>query len=105
MFNIVELIADEQEDSPCKWGNIVTDHACYCHKDDWKEGPRKCPIYRSHGASDLTKWRKADWGRIVLPMFKGTDKKGNPIIKHEEVPDVSDNGCPMFEPNPNAPRR
>lgn len=100
MFNLVELVAEEQTRAPCKWGNIVPGHACYCHNDAWKEGPRKCPIYRSHGIDDLTKWRKARWGTHVLPMFKGVDKIGRPIVRRERVPAVNDNGCPKFEVNP-----
>jgi len=40
MINLVELIADEQEQASCKFGNIVKGHACYCHHPKaW----RKCP--------------------------------------------------------------
>jgi hypothetical protein len=41
-MNLVEMISDEQEPSPCIWGNVVVGHACYCHHDD---GPRKCRLY------------------------------------------------------------
>lgn len=44
MFNLVELIAGDHEPAPCKWGNIVKDHACYCHNDDCPF--RKCPHWR-----------------------------------------------------------
>ena len=46
MPNLVELIANdnEQEQSPCKWGNIVVGHACYCHHPD---GYSKCPQFRN----------------------------------------------------------
>lgn len=46
MINLVELCAEdgEHESSPCKQGNIVTAHACYCHH---QEGPRKCPQWRN----------------------------------------------------------
>ena len=71
MFNLVEMIADEQRDAPCAHGNIVEGHACYCHADT-PETPRKCHIWRYH-AEDLQHWRKdSDW----------------------------DKGCPYFETNP-----
>ena len=43
-INLVEWMAeeDEQESSPCAFGNVVKGHACYCHHDD---GPRKCHLY------------------------------------------------------------
>lgn len=46
-MNLVELISEdnEQEPSPCHWGNIVIGHACYCHN---KKSPyRKCPQWRN----------------------------------------------------------
>ena len=59
MVNLVELIADEQHPSPCKYGNIVDGHACYCHHPD--TGVRKCPIWRWHG-EDLAAWHSnGDW--------------------------------------------
>lgn len=45
-MNLVELIADEQRSAPCRFGNIVEGHACYCHHP---HGPRKCPIWRALG--------------------------------------------------------
>lgn len=45
MFNIVELVADNEDcafDQPCAHGHRVEGHAVYCHNDAWKEGPRKC---------------------------------------------------------------
>ena len=53
--NIVELMAEDQHDSPCRWGNIVDHHACYCHHPD---GPRKCPIWRMAGESDPSAWHR-----------------------------------------------
>lgn len=105
MFNVVELIADEQEKAPCIHGNIVTGHACYCHKDDWKEGPRKCPIYRNFGLSDLPRWHKREWPTHKLPMFKGFGKDANGeeimLTKMEDRPYMpEEGGCPMFESNP-----
>lgn len=45
-MNLVEMIADEQRPAPCRFGNIVEGHACYCHHP---HGPRKCPIWRAYG--------------------------------------------------------
>ena len=47
MANLVEFIADddEQEQSPCLYGNIVKGHACYCHNG--KSPYRKCPQWRN----------------------------------------------------------
>lgn len=72
MFNLVELMADEQRESPCVHGNIVEHHACYCHAPV-EETPRKCHIWRSH-AEDITFWRHSK----------------------ELDPDL---GCPYFEQN------
>lgn len=46
MINLVELMVDneEMEQAPCKFGNIVVGHSCYCHHED---GPRKCPQWRN----------------------------------------------------------
>lgn len=41
--NLVELF-EEPEPAPCKWGNIVEGHACYCHH---RLGPRKCHVWRN----------------------------------------------------------
>jgi len=51
MTNLVEAIEDT-EPSPCKYGNIVPGHACYCHHPvkgtDWKlKAYRKCPQWRN----------------------------------------------------------
>lgn len=47
MMNLVELISseDETKQAPCKHGNIVIGHACYCHNPSGN-APRKCPIWR-----------------------------------------------------------
>jgi len=50
MFNVIELL-DDGEKAPCRFGNIVPGHACYCHNDQWADGPRKCPIWRNFGVS------------------------------------------------------
>lgn len=43
MTNLVEK--DDQEPAPCKYGNIVDKHACYCHHP---EAYRKCPQWRNN---------------------------------------------------------
>lgn len=78
--NIVEFVAEDQHPSPCKHGNIVDGHACYCHADTEETG-RKCHIYRAVGESDLTKWYKRD-----LEEWRNGDKE---------------DGCPFYEVNEN----
>ena len=48
MINLVEMMAyeDETMPAPCKHGNIVIAHACYCHHES-DDAPRKCPIWRN----------------------------------------------------------
>lgn len=41
LLNLVESMTEEQEQSPCKYGNIVIGHACYCHNGN--SPYRKCP--------------------------------------------------------------
>jgi len=56
MINLVEMIAEpnENQPAPCRHGNIIMGHACYCHN---AEAPyRKCPIWRHFGTSDLAEW-------------------------------------------------
>lgn len=61
MINLVEVIADDQYPSPCKYGNIVDGHACYCHQPDIDV--RKCPIWRNYGV-EKKKWHnKGDWDK------------------------------------------
>ena len=67
-MNIVELCTDDQHDAPCKFGNIVDGHACYCHADS-PDAPRKCPIWRNHGEHDLTKWKRGPWDEGACPLF------------------------------------
>jgi len=46
MINLVEMLNDvDFTPAPCKHGNIVEEHACYCHSED-ASAPRKCPIWR-----------------------------------------------------------
>lgn len=60
-MNIVELIDPDQHLSPCRHGNIVSGHACYCHHE---KGPRKCPVWRNYGEKNLSKWHKnGDWNK------------------------------------------
>jgi hypothetical protein len=97
MTNIVEVIADDQADSPCKHGNIVEGHACYCHHPD---RANKCPIWKNFGVSDLTKWHRREWPLFKVPMLKGWDGDV-PIVQNEMRPMMpNDNigGCPSFEP-------
>lgn len=102
-MDIVELIATEAEQSasPCKYGNIVEDHACYCHNE--ADGmPRKCPIWRSHGTNDLTQWRREPWQaddyhirRVGFRRIKGKQIK---VEISELRPTWPEDGCPGFEP-------
>lgn len=75
LFNFVEAVADEQVPAPCVHGNIVVDHACYCHHE---QGPRKCPIWRNYTLCEPDKW------------CVGTDVRED---------DEWEGGCPFFEPN------
>jgi hypothetical protein len=102
MLNLVELMADEDEclPAPCKWGNIVDGHACYCHKDDWKEGPRKCPIWRNFGTDDPSKWHRREWPLEDELVAFGMDEHGKAWERYEKLrsmPDDDLGGCPMFE--------
>jgi len=49
MINLMELMVDEEDTmpAPCKHGNIVLGHACYCHHES-PDAPRKCPIWRNN---------------------------------------------------------
>jgi len=76
-MNLVEMITEdgEQHVSPCRYGNIVDGHACYCHNQ--YADMRKCPIWRRFGEHDLTRWlTKGDWNK-----------------------DDWDGGCKFFEPS------
>lgn len=101
MFSLVELIADKSSQAPCKFGNIVEDHACYCHADHWEEGPRKCPVWSQFGVSDSRKWHRRQWPLHELPMFHGYKEDGSVLVKNEMrqyLPDDEIGGCPYFEP-------
>lgn len=67
-MNLVELIDDDQHEAPCKHGNIVSGHACYCHHDS-PRAHRKCPIWRNYGEHDLTKWKRGTWDEGACPLF------------------------------------
>lgn len=61
-MNLVEMVADEQHESPCQFGNIVDGHACYCHNP--KSGVRKCPVWRNFGEDAPDKWHnKGNWNK------------------------------------------
>lgn len=67
--NVVELIMDaEHQQAPCKFGNIVMDHHCYCHHPS--QAPRKCPVWR-----DQIEWTKESGEEklktISIPMSNG----------------------------------
>lgn len=36
---------DNSIPSPCKYGEIIPGHACYCYHED-ENAPRKCPIWK-----------------------------------------------------------
>jgi len=91
MFNLVEMCADEQKPAPCKWGNVVVGHACYCHNDEWTDGPRKCPIYRQFGDQDATKWHRREWELVELPG--GVRLEMRPCMPDDDL-----GGCPRYEP-------
>lgn len=98
IVNIVEMIAEKSHASPCIHGNIVDDHACYCHHPDMA---RKCPVWRNFGEDDLSKWHRRDWPSFEIPMLKGFNGD-EPIIVNEMRPMLPDDdigGCPSFEPN------
>lgn len=103
-MNLVEMIADpeEQSQSPCKYGNIVSGHACYCHHTS-EDAPRKCPIWREGGAGDVSKWKRVDWlpedYQTVSVRFETVNGKSRRIITSELGKTWPDEGCPMFEPN------
>lgn len=103
MINIVEMIAGESHDSPCKFGNIVDGHACYCHHES-PDAPRKCPIWRSCGESDMTKWRREPWLPDEYHLRRVTYRKRGDkqlqILISEKGKTWPDEGCPLFEPNP-----
>jgi hypothetical protein len=44
MDNLVEMIFGDGPNfcQPCKHGNLVDEHAVYCHNEVWKDAPRKC---------------------------------------------------------------
>lgn len=103
MLGPVELLAgpDECRQAPCRHGNIVESHACYCHDDAWKEGPRKCPVWRHYGI-DPSKWFKREWELVELPMWDGKSMKdGAPKVEMQMRPCMPDDdlgGCPHFVP-------
>ncbi len=104
MFNVVEIGAgdDEQHASPCKYGNIVDGHACYCHADHWVDGPRKCHIWRLHGENPVF-WRRQEWAigdRVRRIWWDADGKEHKETYKSQVPPDREDDdiGCPEFVP-------
>lgn len=103
-MNIVELIAadEEQSSSPCKYGTIVECHACYCHHNS-EDAPRKCPIWRNYGISDLSKWRNNPWQpddyHLRRLVYRKTGRKQYKIEISELGKTWPDEGCPLFESN------
>lgn len=73
LMNLLEVISDEQRASPCKHGNIVCVHACYCDYS-LPDAPRKCPIYRKYGEHDLARWRKDETWQNGCPYFEANGK-------------------------------
>ena len=66
MINLVELTSedDEQMQAPCKYGNIVIGHACYCHHES-PDAPRKCPIWRNG----------EDWNKNNCEFYEDFDEQ------------------------------
>lgn len=101
MNGIVEAVCDTEElsQAPCTHGHIVAGHACYCHDDAWKEGPRKCPIWRQWGVSDPAKWHRRDWPLEEVVVFQ---RYAPPAYTKTEMlpcmPDDGLGGCPHFIP-------
>lgn len=62
--NVVEALADDDEtmQSPCKHGNIVINHACYCHNES-PDAPRKCHVWRN----------VLDWNKSNCELFENAD--------------------------------
>jgi len=61
MFNLVEIAFDgESLPAPCKYGNIIGSHSCYCHHTS-PDAPRKCPIWRNGG----------EWTAANCALFEG----------------------------------
>jgi len=67
MLNLVELIGLSRQGAPCRHGNIVDDHACYCHSTA-AAAPRKCPIWRHFGI-DSEHWRRGSAEAGYCPYF------------------------------------
>lgn len=83
----------EKEPCPCKFGNIVSGHACYCHNEK-DSMPRKCPVWRNCG-----EWKKTSWlpeSPHMQPYYGDKDSR-NVYVTRPEWPE---SGCPEFEPNP-----
>jgi hypothetical protein len=69
MFNLVEMCAseDEQKPAPCKFGNTVESHACYCHNKS-PDAPRKCHVWRN----DM------EWNKTSCELFEAVSVPHEP---------------------------
>ena len=72
-MNLVELIDDDQHPAPCRHGNIVDGHACYCHHPAG-DAPRKCPIWRNYGEHKLEHWRVDAAWEDGCPYFEANSE-------------------------------
>lgn len=72
-MNLVELIDDDQHPAPCRHGNIVDGHACYCHHPAG-DTPRKCPIWHDYGEHKLEHWRVDATWEDGCPYFEANAK-------------------------------
>ena len=76
-MSLVELCADpeEHQPAPCRFGNIITGHACYCHHKS-PEAPRKCPIWR---AGNPEGWMRGPWEEGCCPLFEPCKPEENKL--------------------------
>lgn len=95
MMEIVEMMADGQHASPCKHGNIVDGHACYCHHPD---RARKCAVWSRFGEYDLNKWHQREWPMTKSPqIYYGENDPRNIYEVRPMMPADGVGGCPSFE--------
>lgn len=50
---------DDYVQAPCKYGQIVPGHACYC-QNHHEDAPRKCPIWK----------RGKEWSLVNCELFE-----------------------------------
>ena len=77
MINLVEMICDDDESgpSPCRHGNLVYGHACYCHHTA-EDAPRKCPIWKY-----ALPWERGEWDDDKCPFFESAN---SPLVTNKE---------------------